>query len=334
MTAWKEGQQYYQGNYGEPYLDIVGYGNVWFRCRNTHLSSISNVPVIGQTTQYWEPATDFSFVATNLLLAETAVINNLIATSLRTGERGVIPHVEMSGSRIEFYGTGMNPSIRFNVDASGTGILEFLDNDGNVLYNLGPNGITRLVDAMNSTYANSALYKITSSTYVGDLITVSGNAVNPSITGNSFNITNKYTLTEGYQKIGDITKYRISNDSSPSAFNGRMFDGNQPSDSTLSQYLANNNAEDYSTLFSDETNWYITLNYGPILSFSAINEDDVVYTMSFHQYSKGRLSKTVTIYFSETEVRNAASNLRQLYGHRIVNNVVNSNLKILPLLNL
>lgn len=334
LTVWGENKQYYQGKYGEPYLDAVTYGANWFRCRNTHISNGDNKPVIGQTTAYWEPANNLDFIATNLLLAETAVIDNLIATSLRTGERGVIPHVEMSGSRIEFYGTGMNPSIRFNVDASGTGILEFLDNDGNVLYNLGPNGITRLVDAMDSTYANSALYKITSSTYVGDLITVSGNAVNPSITGNSFNITNKYTLTEGYQKIGDITKYRISNDSSPSAFNGRMFDENQPSDSTLSQYLANNNAEDYSTLFSDETNWYITLNYGPILSFSAINGDDVVYTMSFHQYSKGRLSKTVTIYFTETEVKNAASNLRLLYGHRIVNGVVKSNLKVLPLLNL
>ena len=334
MTVWGIGKQYYQGIWGEPYLDVVSYGGNWFRCRQTHISSNSNKPVIGQTTTYWEPANDFNFVATNLLLAETAVIDNLIATSLRTGERGVIPHVEMSGSRIEFYGTGMNPSIRFNVDASGTGILEFLDNDGNVLYNLGPNGITRLVDAMNSTYANSALYKITSSTYVGDLITMSGNAVNPSITGPSFNITDKYTLTEGYQKMGDITKYRISNDSSPSAFNGRMFDGTKPNDETLQQYLTNNNAEDYSTLFSDEVNWYITLNYGPMLSFSAINEDDAVYTMNFHQYSKGRLSKTITIYFTETEVRNAASNLRLLNGHRIVNDVVRSNLRVLNLLNL
>ena len=334
MTVWGTGKQYYQGIWGEPYLDVVNYGGNWFRCRQTHISSNSNKPAIRQTTTYWEPASDFSFVATNLLLAETAVIDNLIATSLRTGERGVIPHVEMSGSRIEFYGTGMNPSIRFNVDASGTGILEFLDNDGNVLYNLGPNGITRLVDAMNSTYANSALYKITSSTYVGDLITMSGNAVNPGITGGNFNITDKYTLTEGYQKIGGITKYRISNDSSPSAFNGRMFDGETPGDGILQQYLTNNNVEDYSTLFSDEVNWYITINYGPILSFSEINDNDAVYTMRFHQYSKGRLSKTVTIYFTETEVKNAASNLRLLYGHRIVNDVVKSNLKVLPLLNL
>jgi hypothetical protein len=300
------------------------------------MSSDSNKPRVGQTTQYWEPASDFSFVATNLLLAETAVIDNLIATSLRTGERGVIPHVEMSGSRIEFYGTGMNPSIRFNVDASGTGILEFLDNDGNVLYNLGPNGITRLVDARNSTYANSALYKITSSTYVGDLITINKNTINPSITGPSFNITDKYTLTEGYQKMGDIVKYRISDDSSPSAFNGRMFDGTKPGDEDLKSYLANNNnnAGNYNALFGDGETWYITLNYGPILSFSEINDNDAIYTMKFYQYSNGRISRTVSIYFYETEVRNAASNLRLLYGYRIVNDVVKKKLKVLDLLNL
>ena len=140
MTAWKEGQQYYQGNYGEPYLDIVGYGNVWFRCRNTHLSSTSNVPVIGQTTQYWEPATDFSFVATNLLLAETAFIKNLIVGGLMTDDRGQ-PHVEMKKATIDFYGKRSFPNISMMVDDGGDAYLRFYDKYGNELYDLGPNGI-------------------------------------------------------------------------------------------------------------------------------------------------------------------------------------------------
>lgn len=141
LTVWGTGKQYYRGNYGEPYLDAVTYGTNWFRCRNTHISSNSNKPVIGQTTAYWEPAQNLDFIVTDLLLAETGYIKNLVVGGLRTGDRGTA-HVEMEGATINFYGNLGTPSIEMQVDPyDGMAYLRFFDINHEELYDLGPNGI-------------------------------------------------------------------------------------------------------------------------------------------------------------------------------------------------
>lgn len=146
-SAWDSGKQYFQGQYGEPYMDIVSYGSNWFRCRTTHISSSkesgedgANRPEIGQTTAYWEPSENLSFVATDLILAKTATIDNLIAGSLRTGYCPH-PHVEMFGSQIHFYGTQTHPNIIMATDDTGMAYLKFYDSEGTFLYDLGPSGI-------------------------------------------------------------------------------------------------------------------------------------------------------------------------------------------------
>ena len=143
LTVWGTGKQYYRGNYGEPYLDAVTYGANWFRCRNTHISSDSNKPVVGQTTAYWEPAQNLDFIVTDLLLAETGYIKNLIVGGLRTGDQ-FEPHVEMSGSDVNFYGSLGFPNIRMKVDNDGMAYLKFYDKNNQMLYDLGPSGINWL----------------------------------------------------------------------------------------------------------------------------------------------------------------------------------------------
>ena len=159
LTTWDEGKQYYQGQLGEPYLDAVTLGgNSWFRCRTTHLSTASNKPVMGQTTLYWEPANKLDFIVTDLLLAETGYIKNLVVGGLRTGRLGE-PHVEMEGSSVKFYGNLSFPSIVLDTDNDGVGILNFYDKNGSLLYNLGPGGLV-YYSSQESGWINTGVIKM------------------------------------------------------------------------------------------------------------------------------------------------------------------------------
>jgi hypothetical protein len=170
-SAWEAGKQYYQGIYGEPYLDIVTYGGNWFRCRQTHISKKTytnegntyqgNEPVINTTTVYWEPAENLSFIATDLVLAKTAFIENLFAKGLGTGTIGQ-PHVELSGATLDFYGNFSFPNIRMMVDGTGMSYLRFFDSGNNELYDLGPSGIKWLTNTIDSRWTQSTVKKMTS----------------------------------------------------------------------------------------------------------------------------------------------------------------------------
>ena len=162
LTVWGTGKQYYRGNYGEPYLDAVTYGANWFRCRNTHISSDSNKPVANQTTAYWEPANNLDFVVTDLLLAETGYIKNLIVGGLRTGDIGT-PHVEMQGSSINFFGRKEFANIRMSVDSEGMAFLSFYDNTNTFLYDLGPSGLRWKVVVTNASFTTRNLIKMSGS---------------------------------------------------------------------------------------------------------------------------------------------------------------------------
>jgi len=74
---WKLGAQYYQGKKGEPYIDVTLNGGQWNRCVTTHVSTNSNKPVANTSNKWWQVASNLNFAATNLLLAQNAVINML-----------------------------------------------------------------------------------------------------------------------------------------------------------------------------------------------------------------------------------------------------------------
>ncbi|MGE4308925.1 hypothetical protein, partial [Bacteroides sp.] len=65
--------------------------------------------------------------------------NILIAKLLKTNSEG--PRVEIAGSLIDVFGEFSSPNIRFGVNASGYAVLTYYDNNGNKLYDLGPQGI-------------------------------------------------------------------------------------------------------------------------------------------------------------------------------------------------
>lgn len=74
---WGIGNSYYKGDVGERWIDVVSLNGKWFQCAKSHISNNSNKPTVGQDTTFWKQANNFGFVATELLLAQNAVINLL-----------------------------------------------------------------------------------------------------------------------------------------------------------------------------------------------------------------------------------------------------------------
>lgn len=84
-----KGFRYFAGASGEPYLDYVVYEGNWYMCRTKHVSSDYNFPGSLADTNHqpyplWQAASKVAFVATTLLLAENAVIENGIIRNLKT----------------------------------------------------------------------------------------------------------------------------------------------------------------------------------------------------------------------------------------------------------
>lgn len=120
-STWEEGKQYYQGAAGEPFLDIVRCNNQWNKCKLSHISNESNKPVQDTRTAFWDVTNDLSFIATDLLLADQAVIrlvqsqkilmtndkNQLTASLNYDGDGGYCIYYPASGNKMmEFSSDG------------------------------------------------------------------------------------------------------------------------------------------------------------------------------------------------------------------------------------
>lgn len=297
---WKAGEMVYAGDPGERFLDMRYFGGTWYQCRKAHFTgdgstvngsaTVDNRPGTSGGRLLWRQASEFDFIATQLLLAQEAFIDNLVATMLRTGPIGT-PHVEMYGDEVAFFGTGVYPSIRLCVDEDGVGILRFYDKDGNALYDLGPNGIVQQIDAEDSYYNNTYRKEITSSTRIYNLVSIVNNVINP-LSYNDF--TRYFRLVEGWKKIGGVKKYNISNATTPSAWSGREFTS-QPSDS----YLASANVNTYGYFIPD--GWYASPLWGP---FEEVGVGGTLTYIEVHQFSKGQDIQTIKVYFVPSEVIN------------------------------
>lgn len=73
-TGIESGYHYMSGATGEDYVDLVYYNGAWYRCKTTHDSTSTTM-----VSSYWDKSatTGWTFMATDLLLAETGYIENL-----------------------------------------------------------------------------------------------------------------------------------------------------------------------------------------------------------------------------------------------------------------
>ena len=88
--------------------------------------------------------TDIGPVYTSSLLARKIKASEIetdtiISKVVKTSDSG--PRIEIYGSMLNVYGGSGIANIKFGVNPYGYATLSYYDNNGNLLYDLGPNGI-------------------------------------------------------------------------------------------------------------------------------------------------------------------------------------------------
>lgn len=149
MRDWKVGLECMAGDLGEPFYDIVIYKTLRYLCLISHTATEALNPqtnVASSPKKYWASAVEWEFIASKLALverikAEDIDTNTLVAKNVMTADEGA--RIEMFGSEMNIFGT-VSRNIHFGVNAAGMAVLEYYDNNGRKLYDLGPDGITKI----------------------------------------------------------------------------------------------------------------------------------------------------------------------------------------------
>lgn len=295
---WRKGEQYYAGNIGERYLDAVHYGlnnfgyPAWFKCIRTHISSDENSPTSANGRLYWDAGSWDGFIATGLLLAQYAFIENLGVGILRTGEPNE-PHVEMFDSIARFFGNGGHKSIELATDDDGVGVLRFYDKAGNAMYDLGPNGIMENFSQVPTSFLAEYYKPITTDNMVTALVVVGNNSVSELGHDNNWLC---YKITEGYKALRTgssiICTYNISETSTPSPWNGARVLDNNYTDEQLQEISPVGNA------IVLEDGWYC----GVWIGVEAVGLDDDLKYVEIYHFVSGKITKTKKVYFKDSDL--------------------------------
>ena len=291
---WTVNTEYFQGAVDERYDDVVLVGEAGFyHCIKTHISTLDNMPGIGANWEtYWTSAQSgmYEMLSTDLFFANKALINNLIATLIQTGYSGN-PHIEAEGSEFKIFGKGQYPAIYLAVNDQNKAVLRFQnENTGEFLYDLGPDGIMKEFSEVADSYTQMKLKKLTNVTRVSELLNITDSAC-----------TTYYRFNEGYKQIGsgnNITKqYHVSGGSSPSNKNSQYFTTQNYNGTTIANgwYVKPNNGNYIQKL----TGQYEQLNNG-------LYDEVKVYVVTIYQFSSGKLSRSVTVYFKYTDSQHAS----------------------------
>ena len=283
---WALDTEYFCGGVDERYDDTVLFGETGFyHCIKTHISNIDNAPNGTYGSLYWETGSKVDILATDIFLAEKALINNLIATLIQTGYSGT-PHIEAEGSEFKIFGKGQYPAIYLAVNENNQAVLRFQnENTGEFLYDLGPDGIMKEFSEVSDSYTPMKLKKLTNVTRVSELLNISDNACNTY-----------YRFNEGYKQIGsgnNVTKqYHVSGGSSPSAKNAQFFTSQNYNGTTIAN------------------GWYVKPNNGIyMMTMANANGDSSIYVVWIYQFSGGKLTTSVPVYFKYTDSQHASKSV-------------------------
>lgn len=82
--------------------------------------------------------------AANTIVSNTLSVNRLETTPDTSSDSTNQAKVSISGSTMNVFGSTGIMNIQFGVDENGYAVLKYFDNDGFMLYDLGPNGIRKL----------------------------------------------------------------------------------------------------------------------------------------------------------------------------------------------
>lgn len=127
-------------------FDVVEYQGQYYECAKKHTKASGTTPLSNYQAQggLWTLATQYSFVATKVLWSKIAQIDFLGSQVINVRSESSDAHISLHDGMMEVFGSknSVMPNIRFGVDPNtGCSILSYYDNDGNWLYDLGPNGL-------------------------------------------------------------------------------------------------------------------------------------------------------------------------------------------------
>ena len=131
---------------GNEWLDVVVHNNVFYSCIQSHAKSSDNEPGTDGGAAYWKATEKQEIVATYLLLAEKALIENLVVSMLETSINGG-SYIKIADGLMEVYGKPdsvgkKHKNIDFGIDdETGFAVLRFFDNNDVLRYDLGPHGL-------------------------------------------------------------------------------------------------------------------------------------------------------------------------------------------------
>lgn len=207
------------------------------------------------------------------------VSSNFTAGALKTGNGG--PHVEISGSEINVFGmTARN--IRFGVNSQGLAVLEYYDNDGKLLYNLGPSGYVEIKSKDNS-WSLQLLKKINDRSTLKDILSV-----------RTTDCTTYYLFKEGWSMLGDNTLFHVSGKSNPSEYNNCIFSTDELSGAKQTDHPVGVKIN----------GWFVEPSTG--LKEDYLVEDPEVsnlYVIWLYHYQNGLLEETVPVLYTDEIVQ-------------------------------
>lgn len=125
--------------YNDSFVDVVYFSTnkKWYACKKT------NKNIMPLNSVYWEEANQMKFVATDLLLAESSYIKNLLVDKVTTSTEQNTQRTIIEGNTFEIYGTEDTPNIKVGIDENGCAYFQFLKN-GSVIWELSPSGLNKV----------------------------------------------------------------------------------------------------------------------------------------------------------------------------------------------
>lgn len=114
--ALPTGQQFYAGAAGEEYKDVIYYRGYYYSCIKSHAKTAVNFPGSPQDNNngYWQLASQMEMVATRILLADMAYIDNLGVRDLRTADTGKRVHISRDENAMTIYNAQGSPAAKFS----------------------------------------------------------------------------------------------------------------------------------------------------------------------------------------------------------------------------
>lgn len=158
---------YLAGGENEEYLDVVICSNgLAYQCQKSHGHEIAtddhNYDPITDTT-HWQQMNNFENVATKVLFAQLGYVENLGVRYVETTNNGQ-GMVSISDGVMEVFNAFGSRNIRFGIDENGYAVMQYFDNNGTLLYDLGPNGLSSS-DVRNAVLSRLEWKKFTENSF-------------------------------------------------------------------------------------------------------------------------------------------------------------------------